>query len=73
MINRTAIIKQPDKISFFNDVYKLQNEYREALISGKLNSDFIWIGEHQLCYTLGRGSNYNNLLFSLNDNKYDVL
>ena len=72
MINRTAIIKQPDKISFFNDVYKLQNEYREALISGKLNSDFIWIGEHQLCYTLGRGSNYNNLLFSLNDNKYDV-
>jgi len=26
MINRTAIIKQPDKISFFNDVYKLQKE-----------------------------------------------
>jgi len=31
MINRTSIIKQPDKISFFNDVYKLQKEYQDAL------------------------------------------
>ena len=72
MFNRTAIIKQPDKISFFNDVYELQKEYQEALISGKLNTNFIWIGEHQLCYTLGRGSDIRNLLFSLDDLKYDV-
>ena len=72
MDNRTAIIKQPDKISFFNDVYKLQKEYQEGLISGKSNMNLIWLGEHQLCYTLGRGSNYDNLLFSLNDAKYDV-
>jgi len=72
MVNRTAIIKQPDKISFFNDVYKLQKEYQEALILDNSNPDFVWIGEHQLCYTLGRGSNYDNLLFSLNDDKYDV-
>ena len=72
MVNRTAIIKQPDKISFFNDVYKLQKKYQEALILDKYHPDFIWIGEHQLCYTLGRGSNYDNLLFSLNDAKYDV-
>ena len=72
MINRTAIIKQPDKISSFNEIYKLQKEYQEALISGQLNSSFVWIGEHQLCYTLGRGSNLQNLLFSLNDNEYDV-
>ena len=72
MDNRTAIIKQPDNISSFNDVYKLQKEYQEALILDKSNPDFIWIGEHQLCYTLGRGSNHDNLLFSLNDNKYDV-
>ena len=71
MINRTAIIKQPDKISFFDDVYKLQKEYQEALISDKFNHGFIWIGEHQLCYTLGRGSNKDNLLFSLDD-EYDV-
>ena len=51
MVNRTAIIKQPDKISFFNDVYKLQKEYQEALILDKSNPAFIWIGEHQLCYT----------------------
>ena len=72
MINRTAIIKQPDNILFFDDVYKLQKEYQEALILDKSNSDFIWIGEHKLCYTLGRGSNSENLLFSLNDEKYDV-
>ena len=72
MVNRTAIIKQPDKISFFNDVYKLQKEYQEALILDNSNPDFIWIGEHPLCYTLGRGSNYDNLLFSLNDDNYDV-
>jgi len=72
MENRTAIIKQPDKISSFNDVYQLQKEYQEGLISDNSNPDFIWIGEHQLCYTLGRGSNYDNLLFSLNDDKYNV-
>ena len=55
MINRTSIIKQPDKISFFDDVYKLQKKYQESLISGKSNMNFIWLGEHQLCYTLGRG------------------
>jgi len=67
MINRTSIIKQPDKISFFNDVYKLQKQYQDELISGKSNKDLIWLGEHQLCYTLGRGSNMGNLLFSLNE------
>ena len=72
MINRTSIIKQPDKISFFNDVYEIQKEYQKSLISGKSNKDFVWIGEHQLCYTLGRGSNIDNFLFSLNNTKYDV-
>ena len=67
MINRTAIIKQPDKISFFNDVYKLQKKYQDALILGKSKKNFIWLGEHQLCYTLGTGSNMGNLLFSLNE------
>ncbi|ABM71672.1 putative lipoate-protein ligase B [Prochlorococcus marinus str. MIT 9515] len=67
MINRTSIIKQPDKISSFCDVYKLQKKYQDALISGKSNIDFIWLGEHQLCYTIGRGSNMGNLLFSLDE------
>ena len=67
MINRTSIIKQPDKLSFFNDVYKIQKEYQDALISGKSNNNLIWLGEHQLCYTIGRGSNMDNLLFSLDE------
>ena len=41
MLNRTAIIKQPDKISSFNDVYKLQKEYQEALISDNSNPDSV--------------------------------
>jgi len=36
MINRTSIIKQPDNISSFNVVYKLQKEYQEALILDNL-------------------------------------
>ena len=72
MINRTSIIKQPDKILFFNDVYKLQKKYQESLISSKSNKDFVWIGEHQLCYTLGRGSSIDNFLFPLENTKYDV-
>ena len=72
MINRTAIIKQPDKITNFNDVYNLQIEYQKQIILGKSDNDFIWIGEHQLCYTLGRGSDINNLLFSMNDKENDV-
>jgi len=68
MINRTSIIKQPDKISFFNDVYKLQKKYQNELILGKSKNNFIWLGEHQLCYTLGRGSNKSNLLFSSDEN-----
>ncbi len=67
MINRTSIIKQPDKISFFNDVYKLQKKYQDSLISGKSNINFIWLGEHQLCYTIGRGSKMSNLLFSADE------
>jgi len=72
MTNRTAIIKQPENISFFKDVYELQKEHQKELISDNSKPDFIWIGEHHLCYTLGRGSSYDNLLFSLNDYKYDV-
>ena len=41
MINTTSILKQPDKISFFNDVYKLQKEYQEGLISGKSKMNLI--------------------------------
>ena len=40
MNNRTSIIKQPDKISFFYDVYKLQKKYQDSLISGKSNINF---------------------------------
>ena len=41
MSNRTAIITQPDKISSFSDVYKLQKEYQEALILDNSKPDFI--------------------------------
>ena len=72
MINRTSIIKQPDKISFFEDVYKLQKEYQNLLISGRSNIDFIWIGEHKLCYTLGRGADIRNLILPLDQDNFDI-
>ena len=67
MINRTSIIKQPDKISFFYDVYELQKEYQDLLISGKSNMNFIGQASINFCYTLGRGSNMGNLLFAADE------
>ena len=72
MKNRTSIIKQPDKISYFEDVYELQKKQQIAIISGKSSQNLIWIGEHKLCYTLGRGSKKDNLLFPLDEELYDV-
>ena len=72
MRHRTSIIKQPDNISSFDEIYKLQKKYQNSLILDRSSINFIWIGEHKLCYTLGRGSNFNNLLFPLGEKKFDL-
>jgi len=68
MPNRTSILKQPNKISYFEKVLKLQETYQQSLITGVSKKQFIWIGEHNLCYTIGRGGDKKNLLPSLNKN-----
>ena len=73
MINRTSILKQPNKISYFNDVYKLQKKYQKALIEGYTNDSFTWIGEHKLCYTVGRGGNPQNFISLLEEKNFDIL
>ena len=72
MINRTSILKQPNKISYFNEVLKIQEYYQNSIIEGDLSHDLVWIGEHQLCYTIGRGGNYKNILFSFDKNKFNL-
>lgn len=62
MLNRTSLVIQPNKISYFEDIYNLQKIYQSKIISGILTKQVIWIGEHKLCYTLGRGANNDNLL-----------
>ncbi len=59
---RSSIVLQPNKISYFDDIYNLQKKYQKDLISGISTEQVIWIGEHHLCYTLGRGANPDNLL-----------
>ena len=54
MLNRTSLVIQPNKISYFEDIYNLQKRYQSNIISGILTKQVIWIGEHKLCYTLGR-------------------
>ena len=61
-MNRTSIVIQPNKISYFDDIYNLQKNYQKNLIEGISKKQFIWIGEHHLCYTMGRGANPENLL-----------
>ena len=72
MIDRTSILKQPNKISYFNEVLKIQEQYQKAIIEGSLCHDFVWIGEHQLCYTIGRGGNSKNILFSANKENFNI-
>tara|TARA_B100000212_G_scaffold100126_1_gene73682 strand:- start:675 stop:1325 length:651 start_codon:yes stop_codon:yes gene_type:complete len=72
MINRTSLIKQPNKISYFAEVLNIQEHYQRAIINGDLSHDFVWIGEHELCYTIGKGGNSKNLLYSLDQNKFNI-
>ena len=72
MFNRTSILKQPSKISLFEKVYKLQETYQNSLIKGISKNQFVWIGEHNLCYTIGRGGDPKNLLPSLDTKKVDL-
>ena len=66
MLLRTSILKQPNKILYFEKVLKLQETYQQSLITGISKNQFVWIGEHNLCYTIGRGGDKKNLLPSLN-------
>ncbi len=68
MINRTSIVIQPNKISYFKDIYNLQKIHQANLIAGISKKQLIWIGEHHLCYTMGKGANPENLIsFSKED------
>jgi len=68
MLLRTSILQQPNKILYFEKVLKLQETYQKSLITGISKKQFVWIGEHNLCYTIGRGGDKKNLLPSLNKN-----
>ena len=72
MLNRTSILIQPNNISYFDDIYKLQKNYQGQLISGISTKQVIWIGEHHLCYTIGRGANPKNILPSVNEDSLQV-
>jgi len=68
MLHRTSILKEPNKILYFEKVLKLQETYQQSLITGASKNQFVWIGEHNLCYTIGRGGDPKNILSSLNKN-----
>ena len=68
MPQRTSILKQPNKISYFEKVLKLQETYQQSLITGASKKQFVWLGEHNLCYTIGRGGDKKNFLPSLKKN-----
>tara|TARA_B100000963_G_scaffold61118_1_gene49041 strand:- start:2777 stop:3427 length:651 start_codon:yes stop_codon:yes gene_type:complete len=72
MQTRTSILKQPNKISYFQNVFKLQERYQQSLISRTSANQFVWIGEHNLCYTIGRGGDHRNILPSLDRKNIDI-
>ena len=72
MINRPSILQQPNKISYFEKIYELQRKFQVDLIKGNSENQLIWMGEHNLCYTIGRGGNKNNI-YNLSEGKLNVL
>ena len=66
MLYRTSILKQPYKITSFDEVYKLQQIHQKLLIDDSSQNQLIWMGEHYLCYTLGRGANQQNIISKKN-------
>ena len=73
MINRTSLLNQPNKITCFDNILQLQKKYQSDLIYGNSRKQLIWMGEHKLCYTIGKGGNPNNILSNLDQEKYKVL
>ena len=72
MDKRTSIINEPHKISHFEDICRLQEEYQRNLIDHKSDLQFTWIGEHNLCYTIGKGGNRDNLLNLSKNNVFTI-
>ena len=72
MLIRTSILKQPNKISYFEKVFSLQKTHQKLLINGISTKQFVWIGEHNLCYTIGKGGNTKNLLPSLDKKNTEI-
>jgi len=73
MLNRSSILNQPNKISHFEDVFRLQKKYQYNLIKSPANNQYVWIGQHDLCYTLGKGGNSKNILAGFDKKKYSLL
>ncbi len=72
MLNRTSILKQPNKISYFDNVLELQQIYQNALINRTSENQLVWMGEHPLCYTIGRGGDPQNILPSLDKKNTNI-
>ena len=68
MVITASILKQPNKISYFDKVFSLQKKYQNELINSSSKKQLIWIGEHNLCYTIGRGGSRANILPSFYEN-----
>ena len=72
-MNRTSLLIQPNNISNYEDILKLQKKYQNNLIENSLKKQLIWIGEHNTVYTIGRGGKKKNILKSLDQKEFDVL
>ena len=71
-MNRTSILKQPNNTSYFDEVYKVQKKYQNDLIHGLSERELVWIGQHNLCYTIGRGGNMNNVKPSFEHERFKI-
>ncbi len=61
----SACIFEPKGLVQFETAWDWQREWRGRLLRDPQAPQAIWLLEHSSCYTLGRGSSQENLLFNI--------
>ena len=64
---QTAFIFEPKSLVQFKTAWDWQVDWRDKMMKNSCQPHAIWLLEHEPCYTIGRGSDYKNVLFDIND------
>ena len=68
----SAFLFEPKNIVPFESSLDWQKNFQKSLIEEPFSPQAVWLLEHNSCYTIGRGSDRNNLLFKENQSPFPI-